>query len=135
MIRKVFGVILLAGCLALLWRLWPTQPEQTPPPANALRVLFVGNSHTYFNDMPKMVVELAAAAGVERPLHAVMEAPGGAGFVEHLANGRVQEHLSRSQWDYVVLQDQQQRPSFTFDRERRDGVNGWTGGSTSRQGP
>ena len=85
--------------------------------------------------MPKMVVELAAAAGVERPLHAVMEAPGGAGFVEHLANGRVQEHLSRSQWDYVVLQDQQQRPSFTFDRERRDGVNGWTGGSTSRQGP
>ena len=57
----------------------------------------------YFNDMPKMVVELAAAAGVERPLHAVMEAPGGAGFVEHLANGRVQEHLSRSQWDYVVL--------------------------------
>ena len=54
-----------------------------------MRVLFVGNSHTYFNDMPKMVAELAAAAGVERPLHAVMEAPGGAGFVEHLANGRV----------------------------------------------
>ena len=30
-----------------------------------------------------------------------------------------------------MLQDQQQRPSFTFDRERRDGVNGWIGGSTS----
>ena len=94
-IRKVFGVILLAGCVALLWRLWPTQPEQAPPPANAMRVLFIGNTHTYFNDMPMMVVELAAPAGVERPLHAVMEAPGGAGFAEHLANGRVHEHLSR----------------------------------------
>jgi hypothetical protein len=82
-----------------------------------MRVLFVGNSHTYFNNMPKMVAELATAAGVERPLYFVMEAPGGAGFVEHLANGRVQGHLSRSRWDYVVLQDQQQRPSFTFNRE------------------
>ena len=118
MIRKVICVIVVAGCFALLWRLW--QPEQTPIPANAMKVLFVGNSHTYYNDMPKMVAELAAAAGMERPLHPVMEAPGGAGFAEHLANGRVQAHLSRDRWDYVVLQDQQQRPSFTFNRERVD---------------
>ncbi len=119
-LRKVIGVTVLAGCLALLWRL--TQPEQVPVPvpANAMRVLFVGNSHTYFNDMPKMVAELAAAAGVERPLHQVTEAPGGAGFVEHLTNGRIQRHLRRGRWDYVVLQDQQQRPSFGFDPERFD---------------
>ena len=75
--RKVFGVILLAGCLALLWGLWPTQPEQTPPPANAMRVLFVGNSHNYFNDMPKMVVELAAAAGVDSRIVRFQDIVGG----------------------------------------------------------
>ena len=34
------------------------------------KVLFIGNSHTYFNDMPQMVKELANAAGEE--LHVTM---------------------------------------------------------------
>ena len=117
-VLRAFLVIALAGSIAVLWR--QSQPERTHIPENAVRVLFVGNSHTFFNEMPEMVSELAAAAGVERPLHYVMEAPGGAGFVEHLDSGRVQTLLEEEQWDYVVLQDQQQRPSFTFDRERAD---------------
>ena len=30
----------------------------------ALRILFIGNSHTYFNDMPFMVSEMAREDGI-----------------------------------------------------------------------
>ena len=30
-----------------------------------LRILFIGNSHTYFNDMPAMVAEKARKAGFD----------------------------------------------------------------------
>jgi hypothetical protein len=99
------------------------QPAATatpaPPPRavakNPLRVLFVGNSHTYFNDMPSMVVQLAAAAKEKRGLEISLEVEPGAGLLQHLANRKVHARLSQQRWDYVVLQDQQQRPSFTFD--------------------
>ena len=42
-----------------------TPPISLPPvPANALRVLFVGNSLTYANDLPRTVADLALAAGL-----------------------------------------------------------------------
>jgi hypothetical protein len=81
----------------------PTQP--------ALRVLFVGNSHTFYNDMPRTILQLAAAAKEARALEAVLEVSGGATLADHLAGQRVREHLSQGRWDYVVLQEQQQRPT------------------------
>ena len=45
------------------------------------KVLFIGNSHTYFNDMPQMVKELANAAGEE--LHVTMLTKGGMDFAWH----------------------------------------------------
>jgi hypothetical protein len=77
-------------------------------------VLFVGNSHTQYNDMPGMIAKLAAADGVSRPLYAEVEARGGATLEEHLSSGRVADRLRGGRWEYVVLQEQQQRPSFTF---------------------
>lgn len=119
-------IVVLGVSLALLW----SQPRLGQPqvPPNAMRVLFVGNSHTQNNDVPGMVARLAGAAGVERPLHAVTEAPGGAGFVEHLGNGRVAAYLREEPWDYVVLQDQQQRRRSCSTR------HGQTPGSTLPQG-
>ena len=115
---RIVLVVALAVSTAFLWS--QSRSEQAPIPPNAMRVLFVGNSHTFINGMPEMVVKLAAKADVDRPLHYVMEAPGGAGFVEHLDNGHVETLLGQGPWDFVVLQDQQQRPSFTFDPERAD---------------
>ena len=45
-----------------------------------VRVLFVGNSYTYFNSMPRMVEELAQAAGQEIEVRAFTR--GGATLLE-----------------------------------------------------
>jgi hypothetical protein len=130
----LIGALVLAVLLFVLWRLWPAdavaalrgQPGAQPgaaaavarspaaPAENALRVLMVGNSHTYFNDMPSMIAGLASAAHEQRPFASVMLATGGATLAQHLAQGEVSRRLSAGRWDYVVLQEQQQRPAFTF---------------------
>jgi hypothetical protein len=43
-----------------------------------------------------------------------MDAPGGATLEDHVAGARLSTHLRSGRWDYVILQDQQQRPSFRF---------------------
>lgn len=132
--RSLIGAVVLGGLLLVLWRMWPseaiaawldpaqaqpfgatasTTSDPSEPAANALRVLFVGNSHTYYNDMPTMIAALAAAARAERPLAFVMQTAGGATLAQHLAEGHVSRHLGQGRWDYVVLQEQQQRPAFT----------------------
>jgi len=83
-----------------------------------LRVLFVGNSHTFANDVPGLVTKLAAAANVDRPLLAYSEAPGVTSFRMHWDNGRVQTILKDAKWDLVVLQDQSAMPNLT--KSQRD---------------
>lgn len=78
-----------------------------------LRVLFVGNSHTFVNDVPGLTAKLAAAANVERPLLAYSEAPGGTSFRMHWEGGRVQKLLKGAKWDVVVLQDQSVMPNLS----------------------
>lgn len=76
-----------------------------------LRVLFVGNSYTYANDLPGMVGQLAAA-GESRRYEFAQEAPGGVTIKEHWEAGRAAALLEASRFDWMVLQDQSQEPSF-----------------------
>jgi hypothetical protein len=95
-------------------------PRPAVPPPGALRVLFVGNSHTFMNQMPALIAELAAAAPGARPFFFRMEAPGGAKLIEHVQNGRVQVLLAEQAFDFVVLQEQQQWPSFAQSQRQRE---------------
>lgn len=91
----------------------PSDADSAPPTAATpgLRVLFIGNSHTYMNDMPATIQQLAAAAG-QRPFEATLAVAGGAKLADHLADTKVRERLSAKPWDYVVLQEQQQVPTW-----------------------
>jgi len=80
-------------------------------PREPLRALFVGNSYTSVNDLPSMVGELAAAAGGRR-FEAVQECPGGATLKQHWDSGQDVALLDGSRFDWMVLQDQSQEPSF-----------------------
>ncbi len=97
--------------------LWPSRDGDPPASLRSskegLRVLFVGNSFTSFHDMPRMVRELSVAAGEDLPLMAVQEAPGGCTLRGHWENGKVDKLLKETHWDYVVLQEQSQIPSFS----------------------
>lgn len=76
-----------------------------------LRTLWVGNSYTYVNDLPSMVGQLADAGGARR-FEQVQECPGGSTLKQHWDSGADTALLSGSHFDWMVLQDQSQEPSF-----------------------
>lgn len=67
-----------------------------------MRILFVGNSHTYFNDMPALCAELLRAAG--QPVQVAMLSKGGESFAGHIANEQTRFNLLYGGWDWVILQ-------------------------------
>jgi hypothetical protein len=73
------------------------------PPQGALRVLFVGNSLTYYNDLPRTVADLAAAAN-QQECYCVAIAHPDFALEDHLALGEAERELRRQQYDYVILQ-------------------------------
>lgn len=77
---------------------------------NNIRVLFVGNSHTYYNHVPRMVKEYFAASGVS--VQVVMQTEGGKGLLYHCDRKDVIFNILYGDFDYVVLQD----VAKTFDR-------------------
>jgi hypothetical protein len=73
-------------------------------------VLFVGNSYTFYNNLPQLVSDIAISLG-DTLIHD-SSTPGGATFNAHSSNSQTLSKISQQQWDYVVLQAQSQEPSF-----------------------
>jgi hypothetical protein len=65
-------------------------------------VLFVGNSLTYFNDLPGMVVALAQHSG-DRITQTTVAFPNFS-LEDHWNDGRALGAISGSKWDLIVLQ-------------------------------
>jgi PKD repeat protein len=74
------------------------------------RVLFLGNSYTHTNNLPAMLA--TAAASVGDTLVYDTYAPGGYTFDLHLNDPQTLSRLQQGNWDFVVLQDQSQRPAL-----------------------
>src|SRR5690242_10358178 len=73
--------------------------DSRPP----VRILFIGNSHTFVNDMPGMVRRIADGAGVKQRYDITAHAVGGATFKNDWENSGVQA-LLKQPWDHVILQ-------------------------------
>ena len=76
---------------------------QEPKP---LRVLFIGNSYTYYNNLPELVAGFAAASGVKMDTR--MVAHGGATLEQTWDVDDVLSVLHEGKWDFVVLQEHSQ---------------------------
>lgn len=94
----------------------PTEPSGRPNPE---RVLFIGNSLTFENDLPRMVQALARAAGHE--LEVTMRAYPNYGLEDHWNRPETHTAIAKGDWDVVVLQ---QGPS-SLD-ESRENLRRWT---------
>lgn len=93
------AVILLACCCTP--RLHAAKPSPRDAEPVPLRVLFVGNSYTFVNDVPDLVARVAAARGVE--LVTGMIAEPNYSIEDHLRRRDYENMLARG-WDWVVLQ-------------------------------
>nr|WP_299207060.1 DUF4886 domain-containing protein [uncultured Brumimicrobium sp.] len=83
------------------------------------KVLFIGNSYTSANNLPGLVSSLAAADGNNLTTDAHI--PGGAQLNGHASNATVLNKIAAEEWDFVVLQEQSQKPSFP-DAQVQSGV-------------
>lgn len=85
--------------------------------AEKIHVLFVGNSLTTAHNIPGMVADLALSAGKE--MDYLVYAPGGRKLIQHAADKNLHKLIHKHKWDYVVLQEQSQLPSFKDQQVRR----------------
>ena len=74
------------------------------------KALFIGNSYTYVNDLPAMTAALALSAGDTLTYDG--NTPGGHTLFNHTTNATSLSKIEQGIWDFVVLQEQSQRPAF-----------------------
>jgi len=88
----------------------PTEPTPSAPPLGPpTRVLFIGNSYTFYNGgVDAVVAALARAKG--KNLECSTSVSGGKTLEWHWEEGAARAAIARGGWDYVVLQDLSTRP-------------------------
>ena len=76
-----------------------------------MKLLFIGNSHTYFNEVPATVLALLRATGVKA--HVTMLASGGKNLAFHAASSAAAFNIKHGEYDFVIIQDK----GAAFERE------------------
>ncbi len=103
---KVFAIL---SCLLFVL---PTFVGAQETGDKELKILFIGNSYTFYNSLDKTVGDMLTVSGV--PTKTVRSLPGGWSFERHfkgeLPNNfkgePTPEVIKKEKWDYVVLQEQ-----------------------------
>jgi hypothetical protein len=111
-LRSVAAGLLLAAALAGCG----SSPAATcPADSSCVRVLFLGNSYTYVNDLPATFARLAASGG--RQVETAMVAGGGETLDQHALSSESLARISSGPWTYVVLQEQSEIPAVPASRQ------------------
>lgn len=90
------ALVLVSGCRG-------QSPTQVGLTGSGPRVLFIGNSLTYSNNLPGLYIALARLAGNDSVEAAVVAFPDFA-LEDHWAEGTARRSLSQNKWEYVVMQ-------------------------------
>ncbi len=78
--------------------------------AQDIRVLFVGNSYTYVNDLPNLLTSLAETN--KKTIKTTSFTTGGARFMTHWQNEDLKQEIQKGNYDIMVLQGQSQEVAF-----------------------
>ena len=95
-----------------------TEPEAPPAPKSndALKVLFVGNSYTYYNNLSAIVAAFAAATPNPKLLLPKDHTMGGATLEKIWDLRTTRDALALEKWDFVVLQEHSYWPISSPER-------------------
>lgn len=89
---------------------------------DSIHVLFIGNSFTYYNNLPKMLQSVASAIAPTSRMKIAYKAcvPGGCTLKKHSQTSEEINIIKQEKWDYVVLQEHSiapARPSYVVEKE------------------
>lgn len=93
-LRPLFALVTLTACSL------GTAPEA---PEGSLKVLFIGNSLTYENDLPRTVAQLALSAGLQE-CYCYQIAHANFALEDHYDWREAVTALEDESWDFVVMQ-------------------------------
>ncbi|MBR4199498.1 MAG: T9SS type A sorting domain-containing protein [Bacteroidales bacterium] len=82
-----------------------------------LNVLFIGNSYTDVNNLPSLIQQMGYSTG--DTMRYQSNTPGGCTFMQHCTNTSM-TLICQGGWDFVVLQEQSQYPSFPDSQIQRE---------------
>ncbi|WKK65688.1 SGNH/GDSL hydrolase family protein [Lutimonas zeaxanthinifaciens] len=75
-------------------------------PSDTTRILFIGNSYTYYHSAPELVRQLALEKFPDRTIQVKLVSQGGMTFRRHWESGVAQRAIRSGSWNFVVLQEQ-----------------------------
>ncbi|MFT5668961.1 MAG: hypothetical protein ACI9DK_003171 [Vicingaceae bacterium] len=79
--------------------------------AQVKKVLFLGNSYTTANNLPQLLKDIGSSYGDS--IFTDQNTPGGSQLNQHSTNTTTLAKIRQDNWDYVVIQEQSQKPSFS----------------------
>ena len=104
----------IPGTSIATWEGTPNCNQQV----DSLNVLFLGNSYTASNNLPNIVEDIANSMGDF--LYTESNIIGGATLQMHANNNTSNDLIMTGNWDYVILQEQSQYPSFPLWQVEQD---------------
>jgi len=78
--------------------------SDNPDSAKYLKILFIGNSHTYTHDIPQTISFMAASKSDSASIR--QEALGGYTLKQHSRRLETLDAIKSEKWDFVILQEQ-----------------------------
>ena len=112
---KAFFLLLLLVALGFINGYAPYETEEDP---HAINVLFVGNSLTHYNNLPQIIQDIARSNGYK--LRYGTHLIGGSTLQQHANSRELQQKLRSKNWNFVILQEQSQRPAFAEKQVKRE---------------
>jgi hypothetical protein len=109
-VAQIFVLALLMCASFAFSANWQPAQTDTSQCLKPQKILFIGNSYTYYNDLDAVVKKLAASAKPAVELHTVPLVEGGATLEKHYSDPKTQSVLSKVKWDFVILQEHSMRP-------------------------
>jgi hypothetical protein len=76
------------------------------------RVLFIGNSYTFYNKLPELFADMVKSTGGKAPL-VKSHTPGGCTLIKHSKDPKALALIDEGNWDVVVVQGQSQEAALS----------------------
>lgn len=86
--------------------------------SDTTRILFIGNSYTYYNSSPELLKGLAKEKFPNQVVETQLISQGGMTLELHWKGDRARQAIQSKDWDYVVLQEQSKLGMGTIIDER-----------------
>ncbi len=118
--KQLFFCLLVILVFLLLFNCSTDYTDDDTEEIQYVKILYIGNSYTYFNDLPKIIKDIAITVNIDITYD--QSTFGGYRFLHHKDDAATISKIQAEDWDYVVLQNQSQRPGFKPDDVRSDSL-------------